>query len=149
LREVHSEAPDVLPDSRRRQTNDVLLGDSLRQTRGPGLTNLLNARSVGEAVGPSQPLAVLPAPLNGERPLMIRLNLSQTLLLSTMLVGGIGFAQAESDLENATTKNLEASEARSKAAQAGAEHDKKKMKEMEEKAEQLEAEAKKMQEEGK
>jgi hypothetical protein len=75
---------------------------------------------------------------------MIRLNLSQTLLLSAMLVGGIGFAQAESDLENATTKNLEASEARWKAAQAGAEHDKKKMKEMEEKAEQLEAEAKKM-----
>jgi uncharacterized membrane protein (DUF106 family) len=91
----------------------------------------------------------LPAALNGERPLMIRLNLSQTLLLSAMLVGGIGFAQAESDLEDATTKNLEASEARSKAAQAGAEHDKKKMKEMEEKAEQLEAEARKMKEEGK
>jgi hypothetical protein len=107
------------------------------------------ARSVGEAVGHSQPLAVLPAALNGEQPLMIRLNLSQTLLLSAMLVGGIGFAQAESDLENATTKNLEASEARWKAAQAGAEHDKKKMKEMEEKAEQLEAEAKKMEEEGK
>jgi hypothetical protein len=50
-REVYSEAPDVLPDYRRRQTDHVLLGDSLRQTRGPGLANLLNAR--GPSAKPS------------------------------------------------------------------------------------------------